>query len=323
MSKALEPKNDISINLNCYTIRFKKKFTADNFIKVQDAFDNKIFQEIIQKFITELDMESYVNETKDRLLYIEKSLNFTNSIYTGVIRKGHSGHETNIDEIKAKKANTINTITVGQFSTIPFFILLSQPVAGSKVIIFIAQSYKQFGFKEIFEAAFVDFYKKHFNKDKITCEFGTLSIAKLFEQYVNDGSIRNLRFIKHMLTKNLENLIDGDNDDKDPKSYKVQLSVASTTKGFMGIKQNIKVDNSSFMELYKIDGFEYDEVVADVTLAGRTRVLNISKPSDFCASYDATDAADVNPDTNHPNFDKLSLEAMNILKEDIIPNITQ
>jgi len=313
-------KNDISINLNCYTIRFKTKYSAKDFLAISQAFNNQSFNQIIQNFVTTIDAEAYVNDANDRIFYIEKGLTLTGSIYTSIIRKGHSGHETNIDEIKAKKPNKISTILKGQFSTIPFFLLLCQPASDSKVLIFIAQSYKQFGFKEVFESAFQKFYQKVYKKSDITCEFRTLSISKLFEEYVEKGSIRNLRFIKHVLPKNLENLLDSD-DDRNPLSYNVEMSISAKTKGFMGIKKNIKFENNSFIEIYKIEGFEYDEVVADVRLGNRRRVLNISRPSDFSASYDLTEEADVDINTNHPDFVKLDKIAIDILSKDIIPNI--
>jgi hypothetical protein len=313
-------KNDISINLNCYTIRFKKRFSADNYLTVAQAFNQNTFKQIIQNFIKTIDNESYVNDTNDRVFYIEKSINLTDKTYTAIIRRGHSGHETNVDEIKAKKATKVSTILKGQFSTIPFFILLCQPEPDSTVLIFLAQSYKQFGFKEVFEAAFQKFYKDFYKKNDVTCEVNTLSLSKLFEEYVEKGSIRNLRFIKHILPRNLDNLLD-DDDDKNPKSYSVEMSISAKTKGFMGVKKNIKFDNNSFIEIYKIDGFEYDEVVADVRLGNRLRVLNISKPSDFSASYDLTEESDVDVNTNHPNFDKLNNVAIEILNKDIIPSV--
>jgi hypothetical protein len=322
MAKLFQSKTDISVNLNCYTIRLKERNTFDNFLEIKDVYHNLSFLEIVKKFVAELDVESYVNPTNDRIFYIEKTLSLSDTLYTAIIRKGHSGHETNIDEIQKKKATKISTIKVGQFSTIPFFLLLCQPTNNSKVIILITQSYKQFGFKEIFQEAFTTFSKKHFNFNDITCEFGTLSISKLFEEYVNKGSIRKLRFIQNMLPTNMENLVADEQDDNDPKSYSVELRITAKTKGFMGIKKNIRFENNSFMELYKIDGFEYQEVVADVSLAGRKRVLNISKPSDFSASYDLTKVAEVNPETNHPNFEKVNKEAIDILNNDLIPNIT-
>lgn len=316
--KLTKKENTISINLNCYTIRFRKKKIKDEFLKVNEVITD--FEESIRNFIKTIDTETYVNELGDRILYLEKTLLFKNTLYTGILRKGHSGQESNVDEVKNFKVNTVNKIGKDQYNSIPFYFLLSHPTPESKHLIFLAQSYKQYGFKEIFELAFKEFINKYISNEEIICEIGTLSIAKLFDKYVNDGNIRKLRFVKHELTKNLENIL-SDEEKKDLKNFEMEMTVKAKKKGFLGIKKNISFENTSFVEFFKIDGFDYDEAYADLSIGGRQRRLNISKPSDFSASYDVTGKVSINNDTNHPDFKLLNEEAINILNTEIIPNL--
>jgi hypothetical protein len=309
---------DVSININCYTIRFRKKNEKDN-LDIQTAFGGKKFEDIVQGFITSIDTKTFLNASEDRILYLEKSITFNSSIYTGIIRKGYSGQETYVDEMKSNKASTVGKIKTDQFNSSPFYFLLSLPASKSKCFLFLAQSYKQFGFKELFEDAFKKFFKTNYGND-IICEIGTLSIASLFEKYVNDGNIRKLRFKKHILTKNMENIL-GEEDDKDRGNYEMELSVLAKGQGFLGIKKSITLDNTSFIETFKLKDFEYDEAFADVSFGGRKRVLNITRPESFSASYDVTDKTLLDKDTNHPDFVKLNEEVMSILKDEILPHI--
>lgn len=316
---AEEKKEDISINLNCYLIKFRKKNIPNVYYKVADAFLGSKFSKLVDHFITFLDTKTYKNSKGDRILYLDESLKKKKTYYSGIIKKGYSGQETYIDEIDANKAKTVNTIKSNQFNSSPFYFLIAQPDENSKYIIFLAQSYKQYGFKELFEEAFKEFYKSKISEEYI-CEFATLSISTLFDKYINEGNIRRVRFKKHGLTQNVENLLSGKEKSRD---FDVELSLIAKKDGFWGIKESINSISSSFIETVKIDNFDYDQAFVDVSFNGRKRVLNVTRPEDFSASYDLTDKCDISVVTKHPNFELLDKEAIALLKEEIIPNIDQ
>jgi|GEM_PF-1754771 len=318
---AEEKKDDISINLNCYLIRFRKKNIKDIYYKVNEAFLNRTFPQIRQSLINFLDSKAYKNINGDRILYLDKTLSVKESYYSGIVKKGYSGQETYIDEVSSNKANTVNTIFSNQFNSSPFYFLLAQADVNSKCLIFLSQSYKQYGFKELFEDAFKDFYKEIISDDFL-CEFSTLSIASLFEKYVKEGNIRKLRFKKHGLIQNTENLLSAD-ESKKLSDFDVELSITAKKEGFLGIKESINAKTSSLIETVKIENFDYDQVFADVSYGGRKRILNVTRPEDFSASFDLTDKCDINALTKHPNFEKLDIEAIALLKEEVVPNITE
>lgn len=308
---------DISINLNCYLIRVRKKNYKEDYLKIKEGFYNKSFSEIVKDLINYLDKQTFRNGKGDRILYIDKILANQQTYFSGIFKKGYNGQESYIDEIKSSKANTINTIKADQFNSSPFYFLISQPDPESKCILFISQSYRQYGFKDLFEEAFKSFYKDTYRSD-LLCEFTTLTITSLFQKYLQEGNIRRLRFKKHKITHNTENLL---SEDENTDDFIMELSVIAKRNGFAGIKKNINALNGSFIETVKVDDFDYDEVLADVSFAGRKRVLNISKPEEFSASFDVTKKACINKITMHPDFEELNKEALLILKDEIIPNI--
>ncbi len=323
MADKKEKVKEISIGLNCYTIKFRKSGDKEKHIPYNEVFPNLDFKTLAADFIKSIETRTYRNTEQNRILYLEKLLTATPQRITGIIRKGHSGQETYIDEVKGSKANTVGTIKSDQYNSIPFFFLLSLPKPESISMFFLAQSYKQFGFKEVFEDAFKEFIRSKIPADLI-CEFGTLSVPVLFNKLLDQGKIRKLRFKKHSLPSNLENLLDKEVDDSDNSNYEVEMSIKARKKGFVGLKRKIKsVDEQStpFIELLQVEGFEYDEAYADISISGRKRALNLSNPTDFAASYDITDKAGVNKTTNHPDFSKVEKEAIDILEKDIIPSI--
>ncbi len=323
MNNKQEKRKEISIGINCYTIRFRMFVEKDKYLTYEEVFPERDFNTLMGEFIKSLETTTYTTRDQNRILYIEKILSVTHNILSGVVRKGYSGQETYVDEIKGSKVSTVMTIKRDQYNTIPFFFLLSLPNTKSSSIFFLAQSYKQYGFKEVFEEAFKQFIftKMH---ETITCEFGTLSVPSLFNKLLEHGKIKKLRFKSHSLGTNMENLLDLGQDDIDKSLYEVEMSIKSRKRGFMGIKKKINQLNSSctpFIELFKMEGIDFEEAFADISIGGRKRTLNLSNPGDFAASYDITSKAGLNRSTNHPDFVKVEKEAIDLLKNDIIGNV--
>lgn len=318
MSKISKEKKEVSINLNCYTIGFKEKENKQD-VSIKNAFNGKSFLEIINGLISILD--TFTNKNNDRVLFIEKVISLNDNIFSCILMKGHNGHETYVGEIDNKKIKPVSTITRQQFSYIPFYCLLSLPDKDSNRLIFLAQSYKQFGYKEVFEEFFRHFYKTKFNMD-YNCEIGTLSISKLFDKYINEGDIRKMRFKKYNLTKDLANSLKNTENEKIADDYEMEISIRAKKTGFMGIKQKINLKNSTFTEIFKIDGFDYDEAYADISIGGRKRILNVTSPEKFSAAFDVTEKSKINETTNHPDFISLDLEAKVILTDEILSNLT-
>lgn len=312
----MESINSISICLNCYSIRFNEKRKPLT-KSIQDVFGTTEILEIIRDFVKTIDSKKfYSNKNGDRILYLKNSLPISQAenIYSGIIMKGHNGPETSIEAVIKGEIKTIGTVNKDQYSCLPYFFMLYINKQNPQSIIFLAQSYKQYGFKEIFEESFRSFI---INKlENITVHFNTLSIASLFEKYIKEGNINRLRFIKHGLLKSAESVLKGDRFKNE--TYEMEMAIKSKN-GFLGIKDSLKYDNASFIEQVQIDGFDYDEAYIDISIAGRKRVMSVTKPSNFSAAFDITHDVRINSETNLPNFDDVRKQALDILKNDLIP----
>ncbi len=311
--------NEVAICLNCYKIRFseKRKSTPKS---IESVFGCDNLLEIMQKFIKTIDSKkAFKNKQEDRILYLKETLKIPSkntNVYAGVVMKGHNGTETVIDELIGSTVKTVGKTSKDQFHSLPYFFLIYLNPKKMDELLFMAQSYKQYGFKEVFDEAFTNFTYIISNNTKT--DFNPLSVAQLFERYVKEGAIKKMRFIKHGLQKGVENII---REDREPKNkYEMEMSIKAS-KGFFGIKKVLKYDDASFIEQVKIDGFEFDEAFADVFIAGRKRVLNVSKPTSFSTAYDITNKIEIDKNTNLPNFKNVMTEALDILENDLIPYV--
>jgi hypothetical protein len=305
-----------SVSLNCYTIRFNKKNKGE-FHKIKDVFSPRTFLEEMSEFMTFVKSNAYSNVAKNRILYLVSKLNLDENIFSGVMKRGHNGQESDIDELVGDKPNTVNSIKSDQYNSIYFYFLLCLPKPNSEYMIFMAQTYKQYGFKDLFTEA----YKKYiFVKygEEINVTINPLSLPKVFAKFIKEGDIRKLRFKKHSLPKFAENTL-GENDNKNVKDYEVELSLRAKKQGFTGIKK-IDFANVNLLELLDV-GFDYDEAYADVSVNGRLRYINITHPEKFTATYDLSDRVNLDKVTKRPNYKELNSEALDILNTEIIINL--
>ncbi|OLY94481.1 hypothetical protein SAMN05444008_10196 [Cnuella takakiae] len=313
---------DIAICLNCYKIKFKPRNKPDSEqLSLSQVFGTENIFDIYNGFVKTIDTRSvFTNKAQNRVLYLSKTMQASpsNNIVAGTVMKGHNGPETAIDELIGGEVTTVGKVSSEQFHCHPYFFLLYANKNEPKEIIFIAQSYKQYGYKEVFEEAFREFVNQN-SSQSLTIQFNTLSIASLFEKFIEDGKIYKLRFVKHSLSKTVESLLYGDEPGKEDR-YEMELSVKSK-RGFFGVKKAIRYNDASFIEHVQLEGFEFEEAYADVVVGGRKRILNITKPSEFCAAYDITHEVHVDTKTKLPNFSEVFEQAVGILKNDLIPYI--
>ena len=309
-------KDSISICLNCYKIKFNKKNTP-NEKNIESVFGTSNIVKIAQRYINTIDLKKVFKTDDDsRILYLKSTLKADEkkNYYAGILMKGHNGPQTNIDELVGSEVKTVNTVSKDQYHCLPYAFLLYINPDDTNEIIFIAQSYRQYGFKEIFEESFKFYVNGECSETNV--KFNPLSLASAFDKNIQEGLIKGLRFVKHGLHQSAESVV---RDDKKPKSdYTMELSIKSKS-GFCGIKKDIKYNEASFIEQVQIDGFEYDEALADVIFAGRKRVINLTKPLEFSTSYDITEAVEIDLNTKLPNFDDVLSEALDILENDLIP----
>ncbi|ULQ55453.1 hypothetical protein KJS94_12450 [Flavihumibacter rivuli] len=311
-------KENIAICLNCYKIKFTEKYKKTE-KSILDVFGTNKIKPIITEFIKSIDSQKvFKTKSQDRILYLKDILKLSekDNIFICTIMKGHNGPQTSIDELAGSQVKTVGTVSKDQYHCLPYFLLIYINQTNPKDILFLAQSYRQYGFKEVFEECFREFTSEKSNNTSV--KFNPLSVASLFEKQINDGFVKSIRFIKHGLHKNAENVVKGDKFSKE--QYEMELAIKAKN-GFWGIKESLKYDDASFIENVQIDGFEYNEAYADVVIAGRKRTMNLTKPSEFSAAYDITDKVKIDENTKLPDFKEIMEEALDILKNDLIPYV--
>lgn len=321
-------KRDIKINLACYLIRFRKKSARrGDYLPLNSVLSNG-FLNFMKEFIDYVSIETHESIDKERIFDLEHvdPSNLSSGIISGFFSKGLRGKGTKIKKKKGRKAIIVDEIDPSKFTSDFYFFLFGIPltIPETKAGVFMAQSYKNYGYKEIFEEAFKKFVSIKLG-ESITGEISILTNPVLFKRTLKESGFKKLRYRKHSLPKYLDNVIDNKiNNDKDRKYYDIEL-VISAKRQIAGVDINKKLErvvdeNTSFLELAPIDGFDFDEVYADVVVGKYRRTVNISNPNRFGAVYDISKNVTFEED-GQPKFDSIKKIATDILVDDILNNV--
>jgi len=316
MARPQRSKKSDAISLNCYTIRFTEKNTTLP-VTIKTVLNGRSFKQLMTEFERDYKALAYENDNRDRMIYMSETITKNDTIFSGVMKKGYNGQETDIDELVDGKPNTVSKVNADQYNSQYFYFLVALENESANYFVFLAQSQGVFGFKELFAESYRSYVNGRFD-NQYSCVISPITLPSLVSKYLKEGDVRKLRFVKHELTKNAENLL-GENDNRDEKNYEVETSIRAKKQGFTGIKK-MDLENSSFVEVYGDIGIEFDEAYAEVSIHGRRRSLNITSPDKFTASFDVSDRISLDPTTKKPDYPELDVEAIKILNEEIFKN---
>lgn len=278
-------------------------------------------QDLIRHFDT-----PYISKGKERILYFHKlDPDYKNNTLYGLMRKGISSEERYVEEVKligkVQKASQVSTITANQYTSTHFFFTLCQPDIDSTGILLIAQSFKQYGFKEVFEESFKAYVEK-INPD-VRCFITQLSVPALYDKIIEESIVKKLTFKRHGLSSEFEDSF-LTKDAEPGEEFEVSLSVQAKKGGFAGFKNTLKTfkdQDTTFMEVFPLQNFDYHNLSAEVFLGGKKRVLNMNRPQDLGTYYDITTDIEFDDKTKHPVYDSIKAQAKNIMDEEILINV--
>jgi len=321
-------KQDLKINLACYLIRFREKNSRKvNYMQLNEVLPNGFIDFIID-FTKKINKETHTSTDQERIFDLDKidASNLSRNFVTGFFSKGLRGKGTEIKIKKDRKSIVIDRLDNSKYTADPYFFLFGIPSnkPNAKAGVLMAQSYKNYGFKEVFEEAFKKYVAKELGEN-IICDINILTNPVLFNKTIKKSGFKKLRYRKHSLPSSLDNIIDCKIENEiDRKFYDIELVISAKRKiEYLNINKKLEKvadDNTSFLELAPIDGFGFDEVYGDVIMGKYKRTINISNPNRFGAVYDIS--KDVSFESNGQlSFDSIKKVAINIFEDDILKNV--
>lgn len=284
-----------SIGVSLYSIALAKR-NSQKYLDL-GSFENgkDLFKElgVILKAVAKKPLDVTGSSRKIRIVSAKE----VKRSVDGLLEIGHFGYGSSLRDVKTGNENYRRKISDAEM--IPLYYCMWIPKSGTRGVLAL-QYFGEVGAKSCFQELLTSRFEKKY-KDY------SLRIRKLVSEAVirkalEKAPIAKLRFIQHGVAKDIADAYAGNR--LDPKTAHVELviKVKKTVSIGQGARDRImqvlqgKRKLDSVLEL---DGFEYQELKAEVELAGRIRTIRIGKPDGMTSKIDVTDSVEVDAD-GHP-----------------------
>lgn len=296
-----------SFSLASYAIRVKDKKRnlyvpqIDNFAGGADIFD------IFDRYLNIL-KNNLAHDHKHKKLMQVIYLNSNHRILNGIIETGEYGYESNLCDINSGSVSHRRQIHEAEM--VPFYSLISLPRKVDEGII-ILQRFKQFGIRKVLLGDFNNYFASQCPNFSI--EVNPLIPEQLVSQYLHDGRITKIRFIRFSIPRDVADAYDVQGHVEE-EGYTELVVSARRNKHIpiLGRIHEFLNGNRELRGLIELQNFEYDTVKVEVEINKNHRTIDLANLHKIRAYYDITEEVQIS-DSGHPSFDSIDTVAMRLL----------
>ena len=294
-------------SLATYTIRIKDKI-RNSYVPVNNIQNIADFIDVMKDYLSDRHANLIHQQEQRKLLRIR---NFTsrNRVFCGIIETGEYGYEAELYDINT--SITTHRRRTSEAEMLPFYFLMFLPQNADEGIL-ILQRFKQYGIKTIFERDINEYVNSRFNS--LELQIYPLVPSQLIEQYLNNGRILKLRFIRFSFPPDIADAYDSQSHIED-EGY-TEYVISARRKGHIPIVGRIlEIINGQrqLNELIEIREFEYDNVKIEIDINGNRRTIDLSDISKLRAYIDVSDVR--LGDDGHPLFESINQVAQKLLQD--------
>lgn len=295
-------------SLASYTLRIKDRVSKryiplDNFDKGNDLFD------ILNLYLDKLENKCSHDREHKRLLRVS-DLNSNDRIINGIIETGEYGYEATLFDTINSSVSYERKNYEAEF--LPFYFLIEIPKKFDEGIIML-QRFKQYGIRKIL----LDRFNRFFNSlhPNFAIEINPLIPEGLVTQYLDEGRITKIRFIKFSIPEDLADFYNAqDHLEKEGYTELVicarrnrSIPILSPIREYLEKKRKLK-------GVIEIQGFKYDNVKIEVEIGKNHRTIDLGNLDRIRPYFDITDEVRVS-ESGHPSFDSINNIAKSLLKD--------
>ena len=294
-------------SLATYTIRVKDEFNnqvqIDNFGNGVDIFT------LFNTYLTNLRTNSSRDQNTRKILRVE-NLNSQNRNLYGIIDTGEWGYESILYDINREIESHRRLIVEAEM--LPFYYSLHLPRNSDEGII-ILQRFQQYGIKGVFLKDFNNFFSSQCPGYKI--EINPLVPERLINQYLNEGRITKIRFVRFGMPTDFADAFNIHNQVHVEQEGNTELVVSAgrnSSLPIVGTIMNFINGRRELRRLVELQNFEYDNIKLQVIINKNPRTIDLSHLSRLRAYYDITDDVQIG-ENGHPVFDSIHNIAEHLL----------
>lgn len=296
------------VSLACYTIRIKERRTA-NYFDVGDIEGDNLIN-ILENFLNTVSNEPIVYENDKKALHCEE-FNIDRNYINGLITTGEYGYENEL--INVFDNTPSYTREIEDVELYPFY-FLTEIVPGYNEAIILMQRFGQLGFRTLFAKGLKEYFEN--NYPNCTVELKPLVPRQLLNEYIDNGTIKKFRFIRHTLPRDIADRLEDDGVRDEDGYAEYTIGVKRNVNGIPMRERLQDFFNSDrgIREFIELENFEYDTVKVELKLRSKTRTINLGEPDSLRSYIDITETIEMGYN-GHPIFESIDNEAKEILAD--------
>jgi hypothetical protein len=301
-----------TISLAPYTIRVRRRGEKTAFLPLgrldaaDDAFDR--FLGFFKNLKTRHDRAS-----KTFLRHIRFEPDSPNRVLEGILETGEYGYEAELIDVDANPPKPTHRRRASEAELLPFYFRLDVPQQADQGFL-ILQRFGNLGIKAAMEDALVQF----FAGTPYLVELHPLVPEKVIEKWTHAMKVRRLRLVSFKVPQTITRAFQlGDSEEvyselviRARKGHTFPLPARLRNKNGEGFVEVQEMQEEIKELRRRLKGiFAPDTLKVEVSVAGRTRTLDMTDPGNLVAYHDVTEAVSPLGRNGHPDWEKIREEA--------------
>ncbi len=209
------------------------------------------------------DIDSLIIKDDENKAYEGGAHNRENRLLWGQIRSGTFGYGATLKNRKTRKETYKRSID--DIELLPYTYMLYIP-SGYKECILILQKYGNLGIKSVLTKSLIERFNTEHEDEKLKLEFKPYLDAGVFYNYIQNGELLKIHFIKRSLTKDIADIVGEDAVNKEAYTELIVKMKPRYLRKLLGPQIIERLERGeSTAGLMKLNiGFEYDVMKLDI-----------------------------------------------------------
>lgn len=293
------------ISIATYSIRIKKRNTADEYQKIKSLREKGItFKEYIETRLGSIN--KMMNDDESKVFRIIQHNN-TEDTNHGLIEVGEYGYTSKLYDVEKEQLSHKRSINEAEL--IPFYFMINMEDNSYNGYLMI----QRFGNDGI-KTQLTNFIANEFHDffPSFTIKFSQIVLKEVAEKYINQGRLMQISFINYNLPSDIADNLELE------KSYAeeahAELIIKTKRRGSIPLSKKLKNVFNNNEDFLEITSFNYDTIKVKVELDGVVRTIGLEDEGQIRSYFDISDYVDYNDD-GHPTYDSIHKQSCDILDE--------
>lgn len=295
-----------SFSLGCYTVRVIDKGTAENlplggFVRGSDLMT--VFHQYLQARVADYS----IDHERQKLWRVLRP-HATDSTINGIVETGEYGYTADLYNVDTE---TVSYQRIGtDAEMMPFYFLTHLPANRNEGVILI-QRRSNLGIRTIFLEDFADHFAESYPGFKV--EFNPLVPQQLINEYLQNGRLTKIRFIRFGLPSDLSDAYDaGGHVEAEGTAEMVFSPRRGQSIPLLSRLREVFDGRREMQEMIELRGYEYDNVKVELDVRGSKKTLDLSDLLKIRAYVDITSDIRIEDD-GHPEFNSIDAVARDLM----------